>query len=408
MEIQLYTQEYQEQLANLYRQTWLDAPYYEVFTQDEAIEIIQKQTIILLALDQTGEIIGFIAGFPLNAYLKKDELNLSKHDRCFYFSELAVKPEHRKKGIARQLYEKLESYLKRHRYTDVYLRTSTVDTNPALSFYKHQFFNRIGGILSEVEQLRTNGDVRKDQRAYFQKTLRQPLLQIKAGENYSGIFERFKREHGIKIIIGISGGAEELLTGIHPEDEVQEMYKNFKLAYHTKIITSFLSQLKDYQVAILTGGTRGGIPELASKIAKSMGFKTIGVHPAVGRKYALDDTLLDLSISVDSLIGEPAWGDEGPVWTALIDAVVVIGGGAGTLTEYAHIQKINESRIKNGKRPKFIVPIFGTGGTAEQIPYLWAKPEVKYNSMPIDRIHSGLVAARYLMDKLSLTDYFEI
>jgi len=408
MEINIYTPEYQEKLIALYQQTWVDEPYNEAFTAEEANEIIQKQAIILLAVDEADEIIGFIAGYPIHAYKKKDELKLAGTDRVFYFSELAVQKAHRKKGIARQLYQQLEAYLKTNRFTQVFLRTSASPQNPALKFYEQQQFSRIDGITSDVTQKRTDGAIRTDQRVYYQKLIAQPVIQISGRENYSGIFERFKQEHNIKMVIGISGGADESLPGIHPEDDVQDLYKSFKLAYHTKIITGFLSQLRDYQVAILTGGTKGGIPELASKIAKSMGFKTIGVHPAVGRKYALDHSLLDLSISVDALIGEPAWGDEGPVWTALIDAVLVIGGGAGTLTEYAHIQKINESRIKAGKRPKFIVPVFGTGGTAEQIPYLWAKPEVKFNSMPLDRIHSGIGAARFLMDKLSLADYFEI
>jgi hypothetical protein len=87
--------------------------------------------------------------------------------------------------------------------------------------------------------------------------------------------------------------------------------------------------------------------------------------------------------------------------------MIVIGGGAGTLTECAHIQKINESLVNNNVRPKYVVPIHGTGGVADQLPYLWAKPRIRNACMPMNHIHTGNEAAQYLIEKLDLADFFD-
>lgn len=52
------------------------------------------------------------------------------------------------------------------------------------------------------------------------------------------------------------------------------------------VIEWTLRKLQDYRVAILTGGTKGGVPEDALKIAKKYGLNTIWVYPARGAKNA--------------------------------------------------------------------------------------------------------------------------
>jgi predicted Rossmann-fold nucleotide-binding protein len=231
-------------------------------------------------------------------------------------------------------------------------------------------------------------------------------IEIQGKENYKSKVDEFKHHHGIHKIIGFSGGSDDKLLSVEDDDKLQEHYKQLKDGLHRRIITDALNKLRGYEVAILTGGTEGGIPELAATIAKELGFKTIGVYPKKGEKYSLGSDLLDLSICVDSQIGESMWGDEGAVWTGLIDGTVVIGGGAGTLTECAHLQKINESYISKGIIPKFIVPIHGTGGVSDILPHIWTKPHVRNASMPKERIYSGLEASECLIEALSLEDYF--
>lgn len=233
------------------------------------------------------------------------------------------------------------------------------------------------------------------------------LIEVIGRESYSSKVESFMQSHGIHKIIGFSGGADDKLQGVPEDDDLQLKFKDFRDTFHDRLISEALGLLRNYKVAILTGGTRGGIPELATRKAKEYGFKTIGVFPRKGKKYALDSSWLDLSICVDPMIGEARWGDEGATWTSLIDGMIVIGGSAGTLTECAHIQKINESLLKNNETPKYIVAIYGTGGVAEQLPHLWAKPTVRNICMPMNRINTGGEASKFLIEKLSLDEYFD-
>lgn len=231
-------------------------------------------------------------------------------------------------------------------------------------------------------------------------------LRILPSQNYNEVLATFRQRHGIGRIIGISGGANTQLPGIPETDPLQQQHAAYEEALYERILHDTLRVLRGYGVAILTGGTKLGIPRLAVQVARQHGFKTIGVLPQAGEHHALPDELLDLKIIVAPMLGEAAWGDEGPVWTSLIDGLVVIGGGAGTLTELAHIMKLNEARCKRGARPKFMVPIYGTGGVADQVHQLFSKPTIRDSSMPRDRVYSGNQAAHLLIDALDLDECF--
>jgi hypothetical protein len=66
---------------------------------------------------------------------------------------------------------------------------------------------------------------------------------------------------------------------------------------------------------------------------------------------------------------------------------------------------MNESLVKYHKRPKFIAPII-SGGTSERIASLCFDTGVQAEVMPNMNLKSGAEAAKFLMDKLSLIDYF--
>lgn len=233
-------------------------------------------------------------------------------------------------------------------------------------------------------------------------------LRITGGQNYSDLINAFRMEHGIQSIIGISGGADDRHAGIPEDDPLQHRFLTFHEDFHRRVLNDALKPLRNYRVGILTGGTKWGVPKTAIEIARLHGFKTIGVLPKAGEQHALDDQSVDLQIVVEPLVGEGFWGDEGPVWTAMVDGLIVMGGGAGTLTECAHLMKINESLCKRGDRPKFMVPIHGTGGVAEQLHQLFSKPSIRDKSLPRDRVHTGSEAARLLIEALDLEEFFKI
>ncbi|WP_076866158.1 SLOG cluster 4 domain-containing protein [Bradyrhizobium mercantei] len=214
-----------------------------------------------------------------------------------------------------------------------------------------------------------------------------------------GAIARFKSETGVRVIIAFSGGADSGLG-----EKAPAPVKDFLQQRMNEEIKEAVEYLSEYRIAALSGGTKYGVPAVAAQCAKEAGIPTIGVYPKCGEKHALPEAFLDLRICVESLFGDSAWGDESPVFAKLLDGVVVYGGGAGTLIEAAHILKCNESLIKKG-RPKFIVPIRGSGGTADSLPYFPGKVEVRSACMPSDAISSGHDAAEWLENQLNLFDY---
>lgn len=228
-------------------------------------------------------------------------------------------------------------------------------------------------------------------------------IEVKTAHDYTQAVNLFYREYGIKRVIGISGGAEDKLRNVPDGDPLQDLFKHFQEKRLDRILDDFMQPLRGMNVAILSGGTAWGVPCKALEAARRYGFKTLGVLPKVGERYALAEDLVDLRIIVEPYIGNSAWSDEAAVWTNLVDGVLLIGGAAGTLAEAAHLMKINESIVKRGEqRPKFIVPLHGTGGVADQLVQLWAKPEIRDMSMPRTQIHTGHDAAHALIDALDL------
>jgi predicted Rossmann-fold nucleotide-binding protein len=214
------------------------------------------------------------------------------------------------------------------------------------------------------------------------------------------LVERFKSDNGIEVIVAFSGGADSGLGDQAPHEMKKFLEERMREQFEDAMI-----YLGGYRIAILSGGTSFGVPGAAARAAKAAGLATIGVYPKVGEKYALPDELLDLRICVEPVFGKSAWGDESPVFTKLLDGVIVYGGGAGTLIEAAHILKCNETALKHELRPKFIVPISGSGGTADALPYCHGRVDVRAACMPQTTISTGRQAATWLEPQLNLFDY---
>ena len=228
---------------------------------------------------------------------------------------------------------------------------------------------------------------------------------IVGGGDYSRIVSEFKRQYGIHKIIAFSGGADVSLSGVEKNNPLQEEYRRVIQTAEETIIGEAVGLLRSHQIAVLTGGTKWGVPSIASKKAKEFGIKTIGVYPLVGQKHALDENLLDLSFCVNPLIGESNWGDESPIFANLLDGVIICSGGAGTLTECAHILKINERLMKSTTPLKYLVPIAGTGGVADFLQIISSNPDLRAKCMPNTRVTNGRRAAEILRDALELEYY---
>lgn len=212
----------------------------------------------------------------------------------------------------------------------------------------------------------------------------------------------FKKRHGLHHVIAFSGGASTDLPGVSSDDPLHAQYEQVQKEREQRIVRSALNILRHYRIAVLTGGTRFGFPKTAVEVAKEMDLKTIGVFPktAMDKNYVLQE--LDLAVCVNAHYGDSAWGDESSVFCKLLDAVIVCGGGAGTLIEAAHLLKMNESLLKYEHPVKVIIPIHGTGGVADGLPFVWGKQEIKIACMPQKPVLSGKDAAVYIQERLDL------
>jgi predicted Rossmann-fold nucleotide-binding protein len=244
--------------------------------------------------------------------------------------------------------------------------------------------------------------------------------------------EQIKQQHRIKLTIAFSGDSEiklpQLAHDKTPESlELQKAYSKIQTTRTEKLVQEFLQKFTGLEdcIAILTGGTKGGVPEIVGKAAKHQGFQTIGIYPETGCKYFLGDDIIDIPICITSTYQDckqsthwstPSyWGDESSMFAKTLDAVVVIGGSAGTLIEMAYVLKMNAKILKakhkgeaGSNKLKYIVPVSGFGGVSEDLHHIWADAQVKEESILSftvtdgvekrpGRIYSGIQAANALL-----------
>ena len=243
-------------------------------------------------------------------------------------------------------------------------------------------------------------------------------------QNPTALIEKFKKERGIGLVLAFSGGADDdnpLIRHIVSELEAEErLPTNLKAAlktglnqsvdnYIATIIRDILMPLSKYRIAVLSGGTKWGVPRVAVQVACQCNLPTIGVYPLLARdKHAIalrtpDDELtacrLDLAVCVHPQVYRSEWGDEAGVFTKMLDSVVVIGGGAGTAVEIARILKLNE---RKEIAMKHIVPVSGTGGTADRT--FPGKLKTMAACMPHHHVTTGEQVLEYLKDANVVTD----
>lgn len=190
-------------------------------------------------------------------------------------------------------------------------------------------------------------------------------------------------KNNLKAILALSGGSEE-----GSEDVIAD------------ILRDLILNVRDLPVAILTGGTKGGVPEIGIRVARESSVPTIGVFPSRARSYALLD---DLDIAIETLppsVGSPSFGTETPSFVNLANGIAVVGGGFGTLTEISTALKVNMGRIRKNETPIYICPIQGTGGAADIISDLPGIEKVGL-SLPHTKISTGLEAARFFRSKFA-------
>lgn len=168
-------------------------------------------------------------------------------------------------------------------------------------------------------------------------------------------FDRFKEVYGFQKVVAVVGSSKE--------GGLSSLRELLSLAFGS------LKQEKG-KFAVLTGGTKGGVPQLALQVAKDLELPTMGIYPEKGERYVLHH-LLDFSLAVPSPVyGNVVWGSETSVLVSFPDIVILAGGEWGTNLEVATIMKDNVNRIKRGVKPITLIVIKDTGGLADGLEQL--------------------------------------
>jgi hypothetical protein len=207
-------------------------------------------------------------------------------------------------------------------------------------------------------------------------------------------YEEFRLRYGISTVIAVSGGALTDTRGM-PGD-VASVYKENLDARIRAILHDCLCQFQGYGVAVMTSGTRDGVPRVAIHVAKELKLKLIFLYPQRARKYRVETVEPDLDIQIDPVVGDSQWGDDSALFAQLLDGMIVIGGSTGTLVECAHVFKINETLVDHNKKPKCIIPVRGFAGVSEFLPFFCFRESVRRECMPEEGVWDGIEAGKLL------------
>lgn len=160
-----------------------------------------------------------------------------------------------------------------------------------------------------------------------------------------------------------------------------------------KIVDKAMQQFEEENIGVVTGGTEGGLPEIAARRAKEYGIPTLGIYPERGEKYFLEE-VNDHSAMVSPTYGESTWGDESEIGAKIVDGVIVFGGSEGTMAEYSLSQKEDSA---------YAVAIEGTGGLADDLQDMSIYSESDYT--PDSEIQNGREAAKFILNNLNSDGY---
>lgn len=170
---------YYSSFIKAYQDIFSAPPYNEHFSDDEVKSILDSQfshesAINLLAVNNENSVIGFGLAIPV-----EHRSDIARHLRglipikhTFYFSELGVLSEWRRKGIGRLLTEMRLSLIDASCYSQVLLRTAETPDS-SYEMYKKLGFEDIG-VYIEVSSKRTDGTLFSDRRLFLSRLLQPP------------------------------------------------------------------------------------------------------------------------------------------------------------------------------------------------------------------------------------------
>jgi len=155
---------YKDGFIKIYKEIFSQAPYYEIFSDEEVEKIYQlsklETTVTLVALDDDN-VIGLALGIKLSTHIDTDfKLLLKNHfnlDKTFYNAELAVLAKYRGQGIGNELIKKRIKFAEKMGYNIICMRTKE-EGSMSMSLYKKLDFKLLNGVKSISKTKKINID----------------------------------------------------------------------------------------------------------------------------------------------------------------------------------------------------------------------------------------------------------
>ncbi|HAU98635.1 MAG: hypothetical protein UX04_C0002G0225 [Microgenomates group bacterium GW2011_GWF2_45_18] len=158
-------------LVELYQAVFADPPYEEKFTPEEVksfFELYFLQGVLMLAKENTQNVIGFSASIPLvlEAEIAKIAENFGIDlEAVWYFADLGVAHEYRRQKIAQVLVQTLIAETP----ADTLIMRTSENNIASQRVNQGVGFEIIEGMEQFVDQQRQDGTVQSDRRIFLQK-----------------------------------------------------------------------------------------------------------------------------------------------------------------------------------------------------------------------------------------------
>lgn len=176
IEAQTEADPWRASFAGSYQAIWQEPPYNERFYPEEAEGVLRAAldipgNITLLAVRESGVVVGFAIGYPLlaKADVSREVRGLLPVSDVFYFAELGVLEQYRAGGLGRQLVQLRLELIDRSRFRHVLLRTSAV-RNASYEMYRKLGFDDTG-VYMEVGSRKNDGGTWTDRRLFLSKVV---------------------------------------------------------------------------------------------------------------------------------------------------------------------------------------------------------------------------------------------
>ena len=149
---------YGNSFISVYKKAFAGAPYFESFKNEEVMEVMKELVFseggICLVMLLGDKVIGISGGYGLHneseiSVLFKDRFPDTKPEDVFYFAELAVNEEHRRKGYGSMLVDARIKYMNEN-FKAGLQRTQAKGSN-SLNLYLERGFAQVPGMIQKVE-----------------------------------------------------------------------------------------------------------------------------------------------------------------------------------------------------------------------------------------------------------------